>query len=285
MHKMSKASWIATFAFITSTSFSAQAQEDTYYFGIVPQQAASKLVRTWSPLITELSAKTGLKIKFSTMKDIPTFEKCLAQGAYDIAYMNPYHYTVFSETSGYRAIAHQTDKKLKGLIVVKKGSELNDLDDLKDERIAFPSPAAFGASVVPRAEMNKQGLGIQPVYVKSHDSVFKSVASGVFKAGGGVQRTFNAAPDFIRDQLRVIYQTQEYTPHAFAVGPKVSNEIKKRITKAMLEISVSNNAVIQKIGMKGIEAASDTDWDDVRNLNLTTQHTDIEETGEVKCRY
>jgi len=188
-----------------STPQASAQNEETLLFGIVPQQAASRLAKMWVPFINELSKETGYKIKFATMKDIPSFEQCLAQGAYDLAYMNPYHYTIFSTLTGYKAFAHQSEKKLKGIVVVRQDSAAKKLEDLDNQKIAFPSPAAFGASVLPRAEMKAAGMIIEPNYVKSHDSVYRSVIAGIFPAGGGVLRTFNNIPDDLKAQLRVIY--------------------------------------------------------------------------------
>ena len=76
--------------------------------------------------------------------------------------MNPYHYTTFSHTAGYRAFARQKNKKLKGLIVVRKSDSATNLKDLDGSKIAFPSPAAFGASVIPRAELQAKGVSFTP---------------------------------------------------------------------------------------------------------------------------
>ena len=69
-------------------------------FGVVPQQSATKLAKQWVPLLNYLSEKTGHTIHFATAKDIPTFEQRCANGEYDLAYMNPYHYVVFHESPG-----------------------------------------------------------------------------------------------------------------------------------------------------------------------------------------
>ena len=53
-------------------------------FGIVPQQSATKLVRAWVPFIKRLSKGTGVSVRFATLNDIPSFEKCLARGAYEL---------------------------------------------------------------------------------------------------------------------------------------------------------------------------------------------------------
>lgn len=272
------------FALFSSFAIAAQT-EKTLLFGIVPQQAASRLAKMWVPFLARLSEETGLDIKFATMKDIPTFEECLAQSAYDLAYMNPYHYTVYSEKAGYRAFARQKDKKLQGIIVTRIDSPVKTLHDLQNQKIALPSPAAFGASVLPQAEMKSQGINFEPVYVKSHDSVYRSVVAGFYPAGGGVQRTFNGMSKELMSQLRIIYRTQEYTPHAFAASGNLAPEIVQAIMQGMLRIAETAPELLQPIKMKGFEAATDRDWDDVRSLGLSASQTKVVEKGSVSCRF
>ena len=96
--------------------------------------------------------------------------------------------------------------------MVRADSAYGQLDELDNQSIAFPSPAAFGASVIPRAEMKSREMTIRPAYVKSHDSVYRAVIAGLFPAGGGVLRTFNNVPEADRAKLRVLYRTDAYTP-------------------------------------------------------------------------
>jgi phosphonate transport system substrate-binding protein len=244
-------------------------------FGVVPQQSASRLLEMWGPLLDDLGERSGLKLDFATAADIPTFEACLARGAYDIAYMNPYHYTTFHEMSGYQAFARQAGKKLKGLLVVRKASAIRDIGALSGSEIAFPSPAAFGASVLPRAEMKARAIDIRPRYVKSHDSVYRAVAMGLVPAGGGVIRTFNSAAPEIRDQLRVIYETGAYTPHAFAALNTVSSDDIAALMEAMLAVNREAPALLKPAGFATLESAVDADWDDVQRLRLERDHTQI----------
>ena len=244
-------------------------------FGVVPQQSASRLAKIWGPVLDHLSEETDYRLHFNTAKDIPTFEACLAKGAYDLAYMNPYHYTTFHQVAGYEAFARQAKKRLRGLIVVRKDSGIHRLEDLDHQPIAFPSPAAFGASVIPRAEMTSRDMAIRPAYVKSHDSVYRAVVAGLFPAGGGVLRTFNNVPDKIKSQLRVLYKTDAYTPHAFAAHPDLDKDHVTAIADAMLGIAFKKPELLKALGMAGFESASNADWDDVRSLNLTNNQTEI----------
>jgi phosphonate transport system substrate-binding protein len=246
------------------------AQAETLSFGIVPQQSAKKLAKLWTPINNYLSEKVGVKIKFSTANDIPTFEKRVLAGEYDIAYMNPYHYTVFSQKPGYEAIAKQKNKQIKGIIVVPKDSSITSLDQLTGKTLSFPAPAAFAASVLPRATMTKDGIEITPKYVSSHDSVYLTVSKGLFPAGGGVMRTFNNTSPDVRNNLRVLWTTPGFTPHAIAVHPRVNSEIKAKLQRALLAMNddPEGQVLLKTINFKALEKAEHKDWDDVRALNI-----------------
>lgn len=240
-------------------------------FGVVPQQSASKLARLWTPIFNELSRQLGVKIVFRTAPDIPTFEKRLAAGEYDLAYMNPYHYTVFSQKPGYQAFAKARDKQIKGIIVVKKSSGIKNLTELKGHTLAFPSPAAFAASILTRAQFSQSEVPIEPKYVSSHDSVYQTVARGIYPAGGGVIRTLNNVKPEIKEQLTVLWTTRGYTPHAFAAHHRVDTQAVKKIQQAMikLEQSKAGKQLLGGIKIKGIVAAENRDWDDVRSLQIS----------------
>jgi phosphonate transport system substrate-binding protein len=271
------------FALASLVGLSPASAESALTFGIVPQQSASRLAEIWVPLFNHLSEETGTEIRFATAKDIPAFEACLAKGAYDLAYMNPYHYTTFHKVAGYQAFARQAEKRLRGLIVVRADSQYQELDELDRQAIAFPSPAAFGASVIPRAEMKSREMAIRPAYVKSHDSVYRAVIAGMFPAGGGVLRTFNNVPEAERSKLRVLYRTDAYTPHAFAAHPKVEQQLVDRLVETMTALAAERPDLLKAIGMKGIQQAANVDWDDVRSLKLTRNQTEIALGEQLAC--
>lgn len=246
------------------------AGQKVYSVGIVPQQSATRLARLWVPILNHLGARAGLSLRFKTAPDIPAFEQRLAAGEYDFAYMNPYHYTVFHRSPGYVAFAHAADKQIKGIVVVRKDSPINDLSELSGQTLAFPAPAAFAASVLPRAYLRNNGITIEPSYVSSHDSVYRSVAKALYPAGGGVMRTFNNVEADIRDQLRILWTTEGYTPHAFAAHPAIPVGIVDRLQQAMTDMAQNEEgrALLDAISISGLTHAHDSAWDDVRALGI-----------------
>ncbi|MFT5995864.1 MAG: phosphonate transport system substrate-binding protein [Glaciecola sp.] len=259
-------------ALLISLPHTGLTQTKTLTFAIVPQQSAERLATLWTPILQYVSQHSELNIVFSTAKDIPTFELRLANGEYDIAYMNPYHYVVFSKSVGYKAIAKQQDKTIRGVIVAKANGSIKSINDLEGARLAFPAPAAFAASILPRAELKKNGISFTPVYVSSHDSVYLNVSKGFFPAGGGIQRTLNNIHEDVKIQLTTIWQTNEYTPHAFATHPQVDQTTRQKLLAALMSLNTNEQgqALLKAINFKGIEAAVHDDWDDVRALELET---------------
>lgn len=268
--------WLKTLsigiACLISGSLHAQTQNavKSLTVGIVPQQTATRLAEDWDPVLAELGRRSGIQLIFRTAPTIPVFEERLGQGAYDLAYMNPYHYVVFHASSGYRAFAKEQDRKIKGILVVRKDSPYHSLSDLAGKSVVFPAPAAFAASILPQAEFGRKKISIISKFVASHDSVYRAVSSGLHEAGGGIERTLDASPPEIRERLRVLAETPGYTPHAFAAHPRVPADVLARITSAMASLSQDDagRRLLAPLAFKGIVPAQDREWNDIRALDI-----------------
>ncbi|MCR9608965.1 phosphate/phosphite/phosphonate ABC transporter substrate-binding protein [Vibrio alginolyticus] len=239
-------------------------------FGVVPQQSATKLVQQWQPLLQRWGDLAGVEIKFATARDIPTFEARLMAGAYDIAYMNPYHFTLVNQNLGYTALARAKNKRITGIIVARRGKSVS-LDELQEKTIAFPAPRAFAASIITQSELSQKGIKFTPKYVGSHDSVYLGVLKGLYIAGGGVKRTFESLPSEIKDQLSIIYTTAGYTPHAIAVSNNVDEEITLALRKAISQLNDDPKAQesFTLLNIDGLQLAQDQDWQDVVQLGIS----------------
>ena len=257
------------------TTLSAQAADgiQRYTFGIVPQQSSGELARAWVPILGYLSGKTGVVFDFATAKDIPTFEERAVKGEYDFVYLNPYIYTVAHRAAaGYEAFAKERDKKLKGIIVVRRDSPYKTLRDLNNATLAFPSSSSFAATVIPQAHFESEGIKIESKYVSSHESAYLAVAKGIYPAGAGVVRTFDTMPVATRDQLRILWTTPGYSPHPFAAHSRVPKALVERLRAAMVAMDQDpqGKLLLDKIAFfKGISAAHDADYSDTRALKIT----------------
>ncbi len=248
----------------------AQDISQTYTFGIVPQQSASKTARHWVPVLNHVSKISGHKLVFRTTRSIPAFEEELKVARYDLAYMNPYHYTLYHQQSNYDAIARASNRRIRGIIVVHKDSAYKSIEDLDGQIMAFPSPNAFAASMLIRSELMSRGIEVTPRYVASHDSVYRNVNQKRFVAGGGVIRTLKNMEPSIQNNLRILYQTSDYTPHAIAAHRRIPEENIRKIQKAFISLNKTSEGqqLLRNMGIDSLEIAIDSDWDDIRKLDM-----------------
>lgn len=261
---------ISSSAWAKTTTSSTSTPDRSYTFGVVPQQSSSTLAQDWGPMLAQLSAMTGFRLVFKTAPDVSTFERRLSEGKYDFAYMNPYHYVVFSQRPGYRAIARSKGRHIYGIVVVQKDAPYQSIHELSSKVMAFPAPSAFAASLLVQAEFRREGIKIDPKYVSSHDSVYRDVAKGLMPAGGGVLRTFQALPRAVRDDLRILWSAPGHTPHAVAALPGLPKDVVRGVQEALVHLSDTplGRAALKPLAVDGWQVAKDADWDDIRQLNI-----------------
>ena len=259
-------------AWCFSIAFPTLSIAEPLTFAVVPQQSPKKMAEKWQPLIYYIAQYTGLEIEFRTAKDIPTFEENLVNGEYDIAYMNPYHYTVFSANPGYQALARESDKSIRGLIVVNKSSGITSIEQLNGMEMAFPAPAAFAATIITTAHLKANSVTITPRYVNSHDSVYFAVHKDFFNAGGGIYRTLKSIPSDVRENLHILWESKGFTPHAIATHPAMADVKRQAILKALLAITNDSGEsyILDELNFNGFVASDDSDWDDVRALGIAS---------------
>ncbi|MCW9004326.1 MAG: phosphate/phosphite/phosphonate ABC transporter substrate-binding protein [Gammaproteobacteria bacterium] len=253
------------------TSETKAEQKTVYTIGIVPQYETQRLHAIWRPIITLLEQRTGLKFKLRGSPTIPDFEREFLQGKFDFAYMNPYHVLLANKTQGYKPLIRDHGRQLYGVLVTKKDGPIENIKDLDGKTIAFPAPNALGASLLMRADLqNIHHINIKPKYVKTHDSVYLSIALNQAAAGGGVQKTFNNQSQQIRDILRVLYTTRKVAPHPFTAHPRVPGNVATHVQKTLQAMGEDEQGkkLLSQIPIKQIGTASMDDYKPLSSMGL-----------------
>ena len=193
-------------------------------FSPVPQLPVPTLFAKWAPLLEVLGKETGQCFELLIKPTIPEFERLLLKGIPGLAYANPYHAVIAHKAKGYVPLLADGSTLLTGILVVKKGAEINRLGDLEGRRVDFPAPNAFAASLLLRAHLQQLKINIQPRYVKTHSNVYRGVILGEAIAGGGVNKTLdNESPG--------------YRSHPVIASPQLPPAIRKLILERFLALS------------------------------------------------
>ncbi len=256
----------ALFACATQTAEAA-----TYTFGAVPQFEIRRLHQIWLPVLKYLEKETGFQFEMVGSPTIPAFEAEFLDGRFDFSYMNPYHLVLASQKQGYVPIVRDTGRKLFGVLVVKKDSNIKTAQDLDGKTLAFPAPNALGASLQIRQELtDKFGLNFSSRYVKTHDSVYLNVLLGEVAAGGGVQKTLNSQQEKIKNNLKVIHKTTPVAPHPIAAHPRVPQDVANKVKQALLKLGQSEDGrkILANIPIKQVGEATIDDYETLNTMGL-----------------
>jgi len=225
------------------------ADQKTYTIGVVPQFEQRKLHAIWKPIIEDLEKRTGITFILNSTLTIEKYEKAIERGEFDFVYLNPYHLVQVHDAQGYIPLV--ADKvPLRGILVVRKDSPIRTPAELSGKEVAFPSPNAIGATLLPKADLNQLfQAAVRPLYVKTHSSVYLHVVKNLAAAGGGVEKTLQEQSEAIRGALRIIYTTRSFPSHPVAAHPRVPKDVRDRVRSALLAMNDSpeGRAMLQNV--------------------------------------
>jgi phosphonate transport system substrate-binding protein len=238
---------------------------------IVPQLSPTVIYSQWAPLLERVGQNTGFCFDLFLATSIPDFEKSLWAGRPDLAFANPYHAVIARERQKYIPLIRDGKEKLSGILVVPRDSSIKNLKDLQGKQVAFPAPNAFAASLLIRAHLAQIGIRVEPQYLTTHANVYRSVALGELAAGGGVNSTLEREEANLRNRLRILYETPSYAAHPLLAHPRLSNQIREKLTQAFLDLSstASGRALLDTVQIpQPIRADYTRDYAPLMTLNL-----------------
>lgn len=254
---------------------SPQAQTE-YKFGVVPQFEPRKLSAVWSPILTELEKRTGFRLVMTGSARIPEFEGEFEAGRYDFAYMNPYHAVRAARSQNYEPLVREGAEKLYGILVTAKDGPIGKIDDLAGKSIAFPAPNALGASLLMRADLERQArIRFTPIWAQTHTSAYLNAALGKADAAGGVMATLKQQPQHIQDKLKIIYETRRVAPHPVVAHPRVPPADREKLRQAFLDLGATpeGRALLAKVPIQQVVPAKPADYLEIVSWGLDHYYT------------
>lgn len=265
--------WIQALLALLILCFPAKAAEDrVFIWTVVPQFSPTIVHRDWIPLLDALQQRTGYRFKLVPSDSFEFFEGGLLLGKFDFAYANPYQTLLAHRAQGYIPLVRDEQRRLTGILVVRKDSPLQRVDELAGQKIALAALNAFAVSLYMRALLTeKEGISFEPLYVGTHSNAYRQVLLGRTAACGGIYRTMNKESAAVRDNLRVIYEIPSTITHAVSAHPSVAVEVRKAVQRALLELSASEQGrrLLRAVFLpQPVAADYDRDYAPLQSLNL-----------------
>lgn len=255
----------------------------------VPSQAAETLEAKAKPLEQLLSDELGIPVTVSVSTDYNTIVEAMASKQVDVGFLPPNAYVLANEQSNVKVLlqaqrygikqpgGESTDKLVdsyRSMIVVKSGSDIKELEDLKGKTIATQDVTSSAGYVWPVAEMKKAGIDINTdvttVQVKGHDQAVLSVLNGDVDAAFVFEDARNTVKnDYpeIMDEVEPMYFTEPIPNDTISVRSDMSEEWDKKIQDAFIAIGKDEEGkqIISDIySHEGYVVSQDSNFDIVR---------------------
>lgn len=229
------------------------AASKVYTLGIVPQFEATTLHKEWLPLVRHLEKALDIKIKLNLYENFEDFEFDLFAGNLDFSYMNPGLMVQAHKTAQFEPLVASSTEKLSGLLVVPIDSTIKKVADLKNKTIAFPARTAFGASMLIQAYLKHVvKVPFKAIYLGNHENSYRAVVYGKASAAGGANKTLAKQTLEIQKKLRILFQTPEVASHPLAAYKGVTEDLKTRMTKELLNYSLTEEGgkLLANVGLE-----------------------------------
>ncbi|WP_213335108.1 phosphate/phosphite/phosphonate ABC transporter substrate-binding protein [Enterococcus casseliflavus] len=255
----------------------------------VPSQAAETLEAKAKPLEQLLSDELGIPVTVSVSTDYNTIVEAMASKQVDVGFLPPNAYVLANEQSNVKVLlqaqrygikqpgGESTDELVdsyRSMIVVKSGSDIKELEDLKGKTIATQDVTSSAGYVWPVAEMKKAGIDINTdvttVQVKGHDQAVLSVLNGDVDAAFVFEDARNTVKnDYpeIMDEVEPMYFTEPIPNDTISVRSDMSEEWDKKIQDAFIAIGKDEEGkqIISGIySHEGYVVSQDSNFDIVR---------------------
>jgi len=258
-------------------------------FGVYQSEKATQMYRSFTPILDSLTASMEatlhrpVDIKLVIFKDYLDGITSLADGGVDFVRFGPASYvTAKVKQSGVQLIAMETeggDKRFKGVVIVRKDSPIQTLQDLRGKKFAFGDPNSTIGRYLVQAELVNAGIYKSDLadskYLGRHDIVVSAVEIGDFDAGSVMKSAFDKAN--AKGTLRVLATFDNVTK------PWVA---RKGLDKATIEAiqsglySIQDPAILKELKISGFVPTSEDEYKLVRDGMQLAERFELPRSGQ-----
>ena len=248
-------------------SVSSFAQDpETIVFSFQKQKRPEDLQMAATQIAEVLAKEIGKKVEIL----VPTSYGSTVQGFISkkvhVAYMDSLPYILAKKETAVEIIAVEKRNgktNYDSLLVVKKGSSIKTLADLKAKTIAFTSQTSTSGYLMPYSRLvNEKVLKnagelnqffANTIYAGGYDKALQAVIKGQadvaafsdYVIEGKKADLYGTQAD--RDQVQVLTRTSGVPTHLIAVAGGLSADLKKKIQNALLKISKEKPELLSSV--------------------------------------
>lgn len=248
--------------------------KDTLVMGVHPYKPATELHKIFKPIADYVSQKVGKPVDLQIAQSYEDAAEKAGNGRFDFSYMGP---TTYAKESGPQKlkplvqIINNGKPTFYGVIIVKQGSGLTSLKQLKGRSFVFGEKNSTLTHVVPLYLLLNEGIHLRDLkkhaFVGSHDNVALNVKIGTFDGGGLMP---DIAEKYKDQGIEIITKSPELPEHVFVATKSMDAATFSKIQDALLTMDLSILKGI-KPSLTGTQKVRDKDFDILRTIMDTVE--------------
>lgn len=251
---------------------------------ILPCSDVVMSFKKFHPLITYLKQQTGFDIETVVPKDFEEFEWAIKNGDIDFAFQDPHTYVRLAKLYNHDALLRALTKDGKtsqyGLIIVRKGSGINHVGDLRGKTVMFGPKLSATKWMAAKEVFKKNGINIdKDLKAYSNGGCCEDIAFNVYlkavDAGVVCDHFIEEHSDKQKElginvkQISVIGRTRSVPTRILAARKEINNSIVIKINQILLSLDRNHPAhagILFPAEIGGFQKARDEDYDGIRGL-------------------
>lgn len=253
----------------------AQSSKETLKLAIIPHRSNLGNEQAYSLVVEALEKETGITFQWIGSKTYDeVIEKIRIKQA-DIAYVGPFAYVEAQDNFGVRLIVRTLDKKKRefyhSMIITRKDSGLNTLQDFKGKSFAFTDPKSTSGFLFPMVGLKKAGIKMEDFsevkYVTRHANSLLAVYNKHVDAGA-ISSTTKDKVNIDFDKIKILWKSEPIYRGPWIARKDLADEQFYKIQNALLKISIYKDAekIFKDLVTKGFVKGLDRDYNNVREV-------------------
>lgn len=270
--------WICLALLMLGTAVRA-APTVPYAFGVLNHRNLQATAAYWNPILNYVSARSGVPLELHIGRTANETTDRVVAGQLDFAYTN-HLFTPKRNQLGWRVLARQDSRGIRGQVVVLDSSPIKTLDELADQPVAFANPYGFTGYYVPMDALLHAGVKVTPVFSGNQEAAMGQLLSGQVAAAGVNHQVMADFAQRRQLKYRVLAESEPYFDLAVMASPRVSATDGEKVRQAFVTMARDPEGqrvlqlAAQSLGLskaRGFVAAGDRDYSNYRTFFKHTQ--------------
>jgi phosphonate transport system substrate-binding protein len=216
-----------------------------------------------------------VEFRLEASRNYAAYNRKLLAGRFDFAIANPYQ-TLQGLERGYRVIGKMADDdQFRGIILVRRDSGIERVEQLRGKRIGFPAPTALAATMLPQWFLQQNGLDvrrdIEALYVGSQESAIMNLYLGNVAAAATWSVPWKALleerPELGR-ALTIRWVTTTLTNNSVMARADIPREHVLKVASTLFELNghARGRGILARMAISAYEPATDESYAPVRRF-------------------